>query len=286
MRAMIAPNEDPKGVYQTCVSGVADAQLSARLHAISDAIGYAASDYEQRGEDKRLYTLPANNCGADEVVMGDVTKKELKSVYSTYMVGKTKPARVVYDSLLSRAPHGRCPFCGLGYASTLDHYLPKTTYPQFSVLPLNLIPSCKDCNTGKSTIVATQAGAQILHPYFDHQDFVDEQWLFAEVVKTRPATIRFYVQPPAHWDSISKERVEAHFRDFKLASRYSVEASDQIACLRDTLSQYRELLGPCGVRQHLAIEAQTYIQQYKNSWQTAMFQALSQSDWYCDGGFL
>jgi len=153
-------------------------------------------------------------------------------------------------------------------------------------VPLNLVPSCKDCNTGKSTAVAITAEAQSLHPYFDHQGFINEQWLFAEVIPTVPATIRFFVQAPGHWDETSKARVQSHFRDFKLASRYSIEASNQIACLRDTLCQYREILGIDGVRQHLSIEAQTYYCQHSNSWQTGMFQALAGSAWYCDGGFL
>ena len=174
----------------------------------------------------------------------------------------------------------------MGHASTLDHYLPKTKYPQLSVVPINLVPSCKDCNTGKSTAVYFTAEEQSLHPYYDHHSFVNEQWLYAEVIHTKPASIRFYVQAPAHWDDISKARVQSHFRGFKLGSRYSIEASNQIACLREILSRHRELLGEEGVRQHLMIEAQANYQQHSNSWQTAMFQALADSDWYCNWGFL
>lgn len=286
MRAMIAPNEDPQEVYQTCVNSITDGDLRIRLNALKNVIGVAASDYHQRATARQLYTLPPNDCGNEDIALGTVTKKELTTVYSTHMVGRAKPARAIYDSLLSRAPLGRCPFCGMGHASTLDHYLPKTKYPQLSVVPLNLVPSCKDCNTGKSIAVSSTAGDQSLHPYYDHQSFVDEQWLYAEVMHTAPAAIRFYVQAPTHWDDISKARVQSHFRDFKLAARYSVEASNQIACLRDTLSRYRELLGAEGVRQHLMIEAQANYRQHSNSWQTAMFQALAISDWYCDRGFL
>lgn len=286
MRAMISPNEDSCVVYRTCINSIANENLRNRLNALTNNIGVAAGDYQQRATAKQLYTLPPNNCNNNEIVLGAVTKKELKDVYSSHMVSRTKPARVIYDLLLSRAPLGRCPFCGMGHASTLDHYLPKTKYPQLSVVPLNLVPSCKDCNKAKSTAVATIAGAQSLHPYFDHQSFINEQWLFAEVIHTVPATVRFYVQAPDLWDDISKARVQAHFRDFELALRYSVEASNQIACLRDTLSRYRELLGVEGIRQHLMIEAQAYGQQHRNSWQTAMFQALAGSHWYCDDGFL
>jgi hypothetical protein len=45
------------------------------------------------------------------------------------------------------------------------------------------------------------------------------------------------------------------------------------------------LLGEKAVKQHLLIESQTYFRKHINSWQTAMFQALAASDWYCNGGF-
>ncbi|MFT6094361.1 MAG: hypothetical protein ACJA2Q_002265 [Pseudohongiellaceae bacterium] len=285
MRAIDVPNYNSQEVYQTCINSIADDWLRNRLNLVSNDIDIAARDYEQKATAKQLYTIPPNNDQNDAVALGMVTKKELKEVYSSHMVGRSKPARAIYDWLLSQAPLGRCPFCGFGHASTLDHYLPKTKFPQVSVLPLNLVPSCKDCNTGKSTAIATVAEGQCLHPYFDHQNFVNEQWLYAEVMRTEPATVRYFVAAPAQWDDLSKARVQSHFADFKLASRYSVEASSQLACLRDSLIGYRRVMGREGVGRHLSIEAQAHAQQHSNSWQTAMFQALAASDWYCDGGF-
>jgi hypothetical protein len=179
----------------------------------------------------------------------------------------------------------KCPFCGFGQASTLDHYLPKAKYPQFSVLPFNLVPSCKDCNTGKSTAIATTAEGQCLHPYFDHQNFIKDQWLYAKVRETEPATIYFFVKAPEQWDNISKAKVQAHFSNFKLDSRYSVEAGNEMVSLRDVLVNYCQSLGSEWVRQHLKMEANSSASQHSNSWKTAMFQALVASDWYCDGGF-
>ena len=51
----------------------------------------------------------------------------------------------------------RCPFCGQlletsGKANSevptadLDHFFPKSKYPQFALLPQNLIPTCMECN--------------------------------------------------------------------------------------------------------------------------------------------
>src|SRR5690554_6892752 len=98
MRAMIAPNEDPQEVYQTCVNSITDKDLRIRLNALKNLICVAASDYHQRAAAKQLYTLPPNDRGNEDIALGTVTKKELTTVYSTHMVGRAKPARAIYDS--------------------------------------------------------------------------------------------------------------------------------------------------------------------------------------------
>ena len=183
-----------------------------------------------------------------------------------------------------QAPEGLCPFCGFGQATTLDHYLPKAKFPQLSVLPSNLVPSCKDCNTSKSARIVTTKQKQCLHPYFDHHNFIDQQWLHGEVRHTKPATIRFFVKVPGHWDDISKARVQSHFKDFNLSSRYSLEASHRLAFLGDLFANL-VWLDSVAVRQQLTGAAESGARQHVNSWETAMFQALAESDWYCDGGF-
>jgi hypothetical protein len=82
-----------------------------------------------------------------------------------YFVPEEKPARTIYDSLLNSAKE-KCPFCGgIGTPRNLDHFLPKAHFPQFSVLPRNLIPACRDCNMdGKGHAFATNAEDQIILP--------------------------------------------------------------------------------------------------------------------------
>lgn len=65
-----------------------------------------------------------------------------------------------------------CPFCGeAGTPSTLDHFLPKDTYPEYSLLSTNLVPMCDICQRAdmKGTKVFDKTGRHRLffHPYFD-----------------------------------------------------------------------------------------------------------------------
>lgn len=61
-----------------------------------------------------------------------------------------------------------CPMCGeAGTPNTLDHYLPKQDYPDFSILPLNLVPACDICQGHKLARYIGPDGRLFLHPYYD-----------------------------------------------------------------------------------------------------------------------
>lgn len=274
MRAIAPLNIDSREVYEICIKSIDDVDLRARLEKLSDFILYTAHDYHAKACSEQLFTIQSNSLGNDERVHGEVTKRELKLVYSTHMVAKGKPARKIYDQILSLAPIGRCPFCGLGYASTLDHYLPKNSYPQLSVTPENLVPSCKDCNTGKGSGLPLSAGEQCLHPYFDHKAFISEQWLFARVATTTPLSVTYYVNPPQLWSEISKERVIYHFSSFGLARRYSIEAANEIASRQHHFDEIVEKYGSSILVEMLEGEALSHSKLHVNSWQTALYQAL------------
>lgn len=59
-----------------------------------------------------------------------------------------------------------CPMCGSVLSGTLDHILPKNTYPEFSVFSQNLVRACL-CNTKRRETLMGVANERILHPYFD-----------------------------------------------------------------------------------------------------------------------
>lgn len=61
-----------------------------------------------------------------------------------------------------------CPMCGeAGTPNTLDHHLPKKHYPDFSILPLNLVPACDICQGHKLERYTGPDGRLFLHPYYD-----------------------------------------------------------------------------------------------------------------------
>lgn len=44
----------------------------------------------------------------------------------------------------------KCPYCGFGEPTTLDHYLPESIYGELATCRLNLVPICWKCNKEKN----------------------------------------------------------------------------------------------------------------------------------------
>lgn len=283
MRQLKKPKLRQKDVFEECLSGVGalNLKLQLRLQAVTADIVNAAKDYDAKAEVGTLFQIKPFTGKNDAVVVGGVTKGELKDVYTTYMV-KKEPARTIYTELRDLAPGRVCPLCGFGYVTTLDHYLPKSKFPLFSVLPSNLVPSCRDCNTGKQTEYAKTAGDQPLHPYFDPPELFSDQWLYAKVEETKPPSVTFFVSAPIAWDPISKNRVAAHFKNYDLPTRLSVHVTNELSSLRYELEY---LPDEASRHDHLKQRAKASWEAHRNSWQTALHQALADSEWYCRQGF-
>lgn len=97
----------------------------------------------------------------------------LKNVYKNKFSKAGSVGRKYYDIIMAQA-QGVCPICGTGTPTNLDHYLPQSRYPLLVVAPLNLIPSCKDCNFNKGTYFSARSIDLPLHPYFDQ---IQCKWL-------------------------------------------------------------------------------------------------------------
>lgn len=281
MKRLPKPALDASEVYGSCVDGVTDGAVKARFQAAADEILQLAQEYDARAAANQLHLFPASEWSKNaQVIVGTVNKGDLTNLYTNQMARRSQPARSYYDRLML-APLGKCPYCGFGHVSTLDHFLSKARYPSFSVLPLNLVPSCLDCNHCKGSGVL-DANNQIPHPYYEGPSIETDTWLYASVKQTTPASVRYFIDPPNAWPTALATRVENYFRDFELASRFAVEAASEMSSLSDYLA-------PLGtgelIETHLQQIANVERVRRKNTWKAALYEALAGSTWYRDGGW-
>ncbi len=278
MRSLPKPTDDARTTFELCANNVQKKKFSTRLHSVSAVIEAAEADYDVQGEKGSLFTI------AETVsVAGIVTKKEMENLYTGTFSRQRSKVRPIYDKIKSAPRNGICPLCSQRVVTQLDHYLPKTRHPALAVTPINLVPSCSDCNKEKLALQLTTASEQTLHPYFDEVD--DEVWLSARVEESSPPAIVFSATPPNTWPTVKRDRVRYHFETLCLGSLYSSNAGAELINIRFSLMRVAERGGEEGLKTHLAEQAADRQTAEKNSWQAAMYDALRKSNWFCEVGY-
>lgn len=281
MRRIPLPTCSSIQSFNDCTSSIIDLNLKQRLLDISNYIEATSTHYFDQATLGTVYTIPPlkHPRGADPFIVADVLKSELVNLYDYNMV-KRNPGRVLYDKILVAADE-KCPFCGgIGRPRSLDHYLPKANYPQFSVLPQNLVPSCRDCNTDKSNDLAEKESKQPIHPYFDADKFFLDQWIFAKVLPTAPCSILYHTTTPTGWSDAEANRVSNHFKDFDIAKRYSIQAAEELGTLIDQRRGYLSACTPSEFSDYLASVANANSL-FANHWKKIMYQTLAADLWFC-----
>jgi len=277
MRSLSKPAHDARTTLELCADAVRDEALAARLRSVAAEIEAAETNYKEQGEKASLFTI----AGA-KTVAGRVGLEEMKALYKGTLSRKGSGPRRIYDEIKAAPRNSICPLCGQRVVSTLDHYLAQSRHPALAVTPVNLVPSCADCNKAKLDAQPTRASEQTLHPYFDDVDA--EVWLAARVEESTPPALVFSAEPPPEWDDVKRARVVTHFQTFDLGSLYSTHAAEELLNISHSLVLVAERGGVDGLRAHLMEQAESRRATAKNSWQSAMYEALSKSEWFCEEG--
>lgn len=133
--------------------------------------------------------------------------------------------RKLYKSL-------RCPFCGQGVCSTLDHYFDKDAFCELSLNVWNLVPSCGDCNFKKLNNKIASPTERFLHPFFDEQ-FANgsEMSLYFVHVESFNLNHIFTTSLTAHpnLDDNIKSIVSWHLRSMEIESRNGVIIREELS---------------------------------------------------------
>jgi len=191
----------------------------------------------------------------------------------------------IRDALMSRTRSGECPMCGSAQAGTLDHYLPKSIFPEFSILGKNLVPACSYCNNTKSDRLPTGPSSRFFHPYFDQ--LPPARVLFANIDVEDTVTVDYQIRRSPDVDAQLVDVLEFHFVELGLAKIYRANANGELFNRYEALTEY---LGPGqdvdAVKRYLDREARS-CRAYRglNDWKTALLSTLAQHTEFCAGGF-
>lgn len=275
MKFLPALSDTAEDVYTNCISKVRNQTLKTNLtNCLYDIINSSLDFYEKR-KNNELYNITSiPNISAH--VSGD----EMRKVYKTRMVGSKSPGRYFYDKVRAMSTNNICPFCGIRIVKTVDHYLPKSLYPIFSVIPINLLPSCSDCNKLKDDYFPRCHEKELLHPFFDN--LTTEIWLKCEVLSPY-LKYEFYVDSPSSWNRQLSNRVENHLKVLKLKELFALqcasEYSGSLLYFKNTFNKK----GQQGLMEYLLEMYESNENDLKNHWKTAFYMGLYNNSDFCEG---
>lgn len=278
MRSLPLPTDTQADVFALCLGATTDPGLHARLTAISANLATVGATYQANAAAASLNLIPRVQS------VGAVTKPELTGLYEAHLSKTKGAARAVYDRIRNAAPNNRCPLCGVGNVAHCDHHLPKSHYPDLSILPINLVPACHFCNDKKRAKYPRTAGQQTLHPYFD-QHLLRDAWVRATLNLGPPPALVFDTAPPSTWPAIDRDRVRRHFDACGLAITFTTNANDELPIIRDRLILQASRGGTVAVQQFLNDESGVHSIR-PNSWQYATYRTLAADVWFVNGGYL
>ena len=195
-------------------------------------------------------------------------------LYGIYdATSKTKAIKAIREWSLST-----CPMCGAAGVGTVDHYLPRETYPEFSVFTPNLIPACNLCNSKakKTTVKGATASERFLHPYFNKLVKRD-LWLVRFNIQGMAVT--FTAEPLPSLSASVAKRVQWHLDNVLEAQFHNLMRSqwaDHARGLNDVLAkQGGGSMTSVFVRDHTALLLGFAATGEKhNSWPAAFYRGL------------
>ncbi|EZP61085.1 HNH endonuclease [Exiguobacterium sp. RIT341] len=275
MRKIPRPSLSTKEILLTSIANYQDKDLIDRLKSAERELTEWAEIFEGNIINNTVHTINKDLC-----IPQNVSSNEMVNIYDDKFAKKTGPGRELYNQIKNSAKNNMCPFCGYRPVDSLDHYLPKRKFPALAISPINLIPACLGCNKKKGEGAPTTAAEEFLHPYFD--DIDDDFWLYSEVLESVPITVRYRVMPPETWSEIKKERVKNHFKKFHLGQLYSSYVSEELSEKIYILKIIFESGGSKAVKEDINKSLDSFRYNHKNSWKTALFKALADSEWFCE----
>lgn len=213
-----------------------------------------------------------------------INPMEANALKGCYTRDREKIVGKITDSIISalNAPYvSNCPHCSFESApNTIDHYMPKEKYPEFSILPINLIPMCFDCNNIKGTDWLIGGSRAAINYYFD--DFGEHRMLYGELKKNGDDFFaEFRLEKSEDILDYEFDIVKNHFKTYNLLERYMKSAATVISFVATSIES-NDLTKEIHIINLKSNIKTNDIIFGKNYWKTSVLEAICNNDEFWD----
>ncbi|WP_311763323.1 hypothetical protein [Proteus columbae] len=200
-------------------------------------------------------------------------EKRKTTLINLFSPKKEQPLYTILEEM--RINHGLlfCPSCGEdGAPGTLDHYLPKTEFPELSICIANLTPMCSTCQNKKSSEYLTPYGKKaFFHPYFDEIMF---SLFHVNILPpySKPSDFNLIIKESI--PSNIKVLVESHIKGIQLKKRFEKYCESKYLHLLKLVADERKEEEPLKAHRLIRIFLRQEEQKSLNAWGAIFYQSV------------
>lgn len=229
MKNLKSFDEDCFEVYKSAVSRKKDLIKKNLLIGLENRIESQFTLYAEKFNDKKIYEVTSLGFNNNEkVVLIDLYQ------YKSAVIRNIK--NKILDSQI-RTINATCQYCTLNSVETLDHFIPKEEFPEFSVNPLNLFPCCPTCNSKKSYLCFDGDESLFLNLYLD--ELPNKKYLKAEFdFDGNIPLVTFSLYNPENIDVNDFRTIKNHYERLKLLERMRVKSDEVITEIINALKTH------------------------------------------------
>ncbi|MED0998362.1 HNH endonuclease [Bacillus mobilis] len=283
MKNLVPPSLDSKAVYDDIQRNARSQDKITRLERLKPHVFSRYDDYE-------LNVLQLEMISPSSIIDSE-DKKAMESCYNRssqgYLEGKVVQKIL---SIQTAQYKNKCPYCGIDKPRTIDHYLPKSNFPEFSIYPPNLIPCCGHCNTRKNDRWLDGQKRMFLNLYYDElpkdEQFIFSSLSFVEELSNPIPLITFELRNSGNINSDLFDIIKNHYRYLGLLKEFSLIVEAEISNIFDKIIHNTNLPRETH-KDNLQMEYAMLVRKYGiNHWKAAFIMALIQSDEFFERAYL
>lgn len=270
MKKLNVPSILSNTLYEQIITNSRDSNKKIVLENIKEVIFERYTHYDTN-KNKLELIIESPNFQKDEKIY-------LKSNYSRNKLGYLE-GQIVTNILEIQTPQmkNKCPYCGIDKPRTIDHYLPQSLFPEYSVFPQNLIPCCSNCNSKKGNRWIEEGSRIFINYYYDDLPY-DKVFLNANIEFTADKAVP-KIKFSLLGKNISKENYElinSHFDKLGLLDEYQSIIETEVSELRDNVLNNMDL----STEQHVN-NANRSLETFErlhgvNYWKAVLYRAIDE----------
>jgi len=218
---------EPYNVFAEAVSRKKDPALKLRLEEVSPEILSCYKLYKEHFDKNKLELLiPNPSC-----------KKNIDDLLSLYSFRNKviRDLKKKIDNTQLSVISNTCQNCTINSVNTMDHVLSQKKFPEFIVNPINLFPSCSECNNYKSNAFAKNGNRKFLNLYLDN--LPQEQYLFVSIKRDISDDLvwNFTIENRSFIDKDLFAIIKSHYEMLNLFQRMKITSVKYVTELANSI---------------------------------------------------